>query len=104
VPSNEHGLTKEVRAYLERLKLAHRRVWGFKTSGGLYQMVGLPDWILCVNGRFVAIETKHPDGSTEANPKQGWVLAKIAAAGGLVLVARRMAEIEALVEVALASD
>ena len=41
--------------------------------GGVYQTVGLPDMIGCINGRFIAMEFKTPEnknGATEAQLKQ----------------------------------
>ena len=41
--------------------------------GGIYQTVGLPDMIGCIEGRFVAMEFKTPqnqNGATEAQKKQ----------------------------------
>jgi hypothetical protein len=41
--------------------------------GGIYQEVGMPDLIGCINGKYVAMEFKTPenkDGATEAQKKQ----------------------------------
>jgi hypothetical protein len=36
------------------------RCWAFKTHGGMYGKVGIPDVIACVNGQFLAGEFKRP--------------------------------------------
>ena len=41
-----------------RMKGWFLKIWG----GGIYQKSGIPDMILCVNGIFVAVELKGPDG------------------------------------------
>ena len=47
---------------------------------------GVPDIIGCLGGRFVALELKKDQSTLEANRDggilQGWVLRRIAAAGG----------------------
>lgn len=47
---------------------------------------GTPDFLLCVNGRFVALELKR-DAKARVTALQKHALQKIAAAGGLSLVA-----------------
>ncbi len=54
-------------------------VWSFKTN--MVAFGGIPDFIMCVRGHFVAWELKNnefesPDG------RQGWILRKIRKAGG----------------------
>lgn len=58
------------------------RSWWLKTQ--LVAIRGIPDYLGCVNGHFVALELKK---SARDNPDalQGWVLEKITQAGGLAL-------------------
>lgn len=95
---NEHALTKKVREMIESDRRAGVPIWGLKTSGGPYQRVGVPDWLLCVNGQFGALELKHPNGETDATPRQLREIELIRKAGGLVYVARSMVEVEALID------
>jgi hypothetical protein len=47
--------------------------------------VGSPDFVLCVRGRFVALELKATGGSPR--PLQDYILEKVKSAGGVRLVA-----------------
>jgi Holliday junction resolvase len=61
--------------------------FAFKVHGGPWMMAGLPDIVACIDGRFVCIETKMPDGK-DPSPIQQFVHEKIRKAGGQVFVAR----------------
>jgi hypothetical protein len=37
-------------------------LWFMKTYGSMYGKAGVPDLIICLNGRFFAIEVKRPGG------------------------------------------
>lgn len=51
---------KALQAQIERAILsAHPSSWVFHPVGGPFQMVGVPDLIVCVDGLFVALEIKH---------------------------------------------
>ena len=39
---------------------AEPRCWHFKVHGSIFQRIGLPDYIACVRGAFVAVEVKKP--------------------------------------------
>lgn len=67
-------ITKQLRA---------RGVWVLKTVGG-HGRTGLPDLLLCFDGRFVAIEVKRPGAKVTA--RQDAELRKIRQAGGLAAV------------------
>lgn len=86
---NEHDLRRKFNAWL---KQQGDRVWWFKVSGGPFQRPNVPDYLLCVEGRFVAVELKHPDGSTEPTPGQLHELQRIEKAGGWSWVVRHEAE------------
>ena len=46
---------------------------------------GIPDFLLCINGRFVALELKaHPQA--HVSPLQDWTLKEIARTGGIALI------------------
>lgn len=47
---------------------------------------GIPDYIGCVNGRFVALELKNEDTTTDS--LQGWTLRKLRAAGAYTCVVK----------------
>lgn len=50
-------------------------------------VTGIPDFIVCINGRFVAIETKAPGKLSNLSANQQAQLASISRAGGATLVA-----------------
>jgi hypothetical protein len=60
-----------------------RRCWPFMPVQSGYGAVAL-DYIVCIRGAFVSIETKAPGG--ELTPTQQATKAAIIAAGGVVLV------------------
>lgn len=51
-----------------------------------YSRAGVPDFIVCLHGQFVGIETKAPGKLKNTTPGQDRELAKIASAGGTSLV------------------
>jgi hypothetical protein len=82
---NEHDLQARV---MKRL-----RQWGGKwvnIHGGPYQAAGVSDILGCLEGRFVAVELKHPK---YLNPREGvtptqWnFISQVRANGGYAIVA-----------------
>jgi len=60
------------------------RGWQLKVVGHARQQSDIPDWLLCINGRFVAIEFKiQRSGKISSTPGQANELNKIRKAGGL---------------------
>ena len=59
-------------------------IYWFMPQGGYYGNIGVPDFICCVNGRFVAIEAKA--GNREPTVRQFQHLQDIKAHGGCALV------------------
>lgn len=72
-------------------ELTLRGAFCFKIHGGPYMMAGLPDIIVCVDGRFIGLETKLPDGGS-ASPIQTVVHTMIKNAGGKAVVVRSVVE------------
>ena len=73
------------------IALETRGMFAFKVHGGPHMMAGLPDIIVCVEGKFIGLETKLPDGGN-ATPIQKFVHGKIKAAGGQAQVVRSVDE------------
>jgi hypothetical protein len=71
----------------EQLKKAGHPIWYVKIhGGGVFQRVGLPDFILCLAGHFAVLELKrdmHKDGARPAQERQ---LRWIERAGGTAWV------------------
>lgn len=57
--------------------------WWLKTQ--MVSTLGIPDFIGCVGGRFIALELKR-NAHEKARPLQLWVLDKVRQAGGYALV------------------
>jgi hypothetical protein len=58
----------------------------FKVHGNELMMSGLPDIIVCAEGIFVGLETKHPETRNNTSPRQEYVHDKIRLAGGAAIV------------------
>lgn len=66
--------------------LKARGAWYFMPVGGGYGPPGIPDFIVCLRGRFIGLEAKSVKTSHGLTPAQRIVLGKIAHAGGMSLV------------------
>lgn len=87
----ESGLSRRIMRALEA-----DGIFCFKVHGGAYMMAGLPDIIACVDGQFVGLETKMPDGkgTTEI---QRFIHKKIQAAGGEAHVVHSVDEAKSII-------
>lgn len=56
-----------------------------KIAGGPYQRPGISDFLVCLDGKFVAIEIKRP--GHHMTPKQELFQHEVRAAGGIAFVA-----------------
>lgn len=77
-----------------RAKLDGMRVWYFMPVSNGMGRHGIPDFICCINGRFVAIECKA--GKGEVTALQRRELERIEAAGGDWIVAREDTKLDLL--------
>ena len=76
------GRVKEaVRKYLKA-----NNIWFFQPMQNGMGRVGIPDFICCYNGRFLALETKAPGKRNNTTPNQDRVLAEIRDHAGHALV------------------
>jgi hypothetical protein len=76
-----------------RQYLVWHKAYELKVLGGLGQRAGIPDVLSCLLGRFIAVEVKT--GLAELTEQQEAECAKIAAAGGIVIVAHSVDDVEA---------
>jgi hypothetical protein len=58
----------------------------FKIHGGPTMMAGLPDIIVCAEGRFIGLETKMPDDRNNTSVVQDLVHDRIRDSGGVAKV------------------
>ncbi|MCC5910041.1 MAG: VRR-NUC domain-containing protein [Clostridiaceae bacterium] len=76
----EKTIQKKITDYLKQ----QSDTWFFKTHGGMYQVAGIPDIILCYRGQFIALEIKVP--GKKPTKLQEKVLKDITAAGAIAEV------------------
>ena len=50
-------LENKIKDFLKKNNIYH-----FKTKGGIYGTIGLPDLVICINGKFVGLELKSKIG------------------------------------------
>ena len=91
--STEAALTKAVKKYLDsRDDLMYRKV------SDRYQR-GISDILVCVQGRFVALELKDDTG--KASPHQKLFIKQVVDAGGVAVVCRTLHDVVSALEAAL---
>lgn len=81
-----------------------RQVVNYLTKQGIYFIKtvlcnrrGIPDLIMCINGKFIAIELKSPMRKAKATPLQIHEINRIQKAGGLAFVINDMLELQSIV-------
>lgn len=83
----EHKLATKVMDFLR-----HKGAWVFKVHGGPMQPSGIPDIVGVYWGQFIAVECKMPGNSLSEIQK--FRIRKIRAAGGLVVVAYSLGDVQ----------
>lgn len=81
------ALTPEgrVKEAVKKLLKAHG-IWYYMPVQNGMGVVGIPDFVCCDHGLFLAIETKAPGKRNNLSPNQVKRIAEIRNAGGAVLV------------------
>lgn len=80
------------------LRLRQLQVFAFKAVAHEGQMTGLPDIIVCLDGRFVGFEVKLPEYRSRVSPRQSLVHERIEGSGGRVFVVSSVREVEVIVD------
>ena len=70
--------------------------WFLKVGGNAAQRSGVPDIIICLKGKLIAIELKREDGSGRASKQQIIECKKINKAGGIAIVSDDFKEVKNL--------
>ena len=84
---------------LADMQRAGVRIWFLKVHGGPMQRAGVPDFLICVEGYFAAIELKSPDDDDpQPAPRQMVELRGIRAAGGTCRVCNSVECVVAVVD------
>lgn len=87
----EAKLNKKIRAVFEG---AEARVFKIHGQEEGFQEVGIPDFLICLWGRFIGLEVKQPGG--KLRPAQRVVLHEIFMAGGVAAVVETVEQAESL--------
>lgn len=87
----EARLSRRIRLWLEQ-----QGHFAFKIHGGPTMMAGLPDLVAVVHGRFLGIEAKMP--GNKASVRQRYVHGLIRKAGGVVIVAYSLEDVQNAVQ------
>jgi len=88
----ERGITARIMGYLRGLP----RCFAWKTHGGMYGTAGIPDIIVCLDGRFLAFEVKTEKG--KLTKLQEATIAKINAANGKAYKVTSVDEVKKIIE------
>ena len=82
----------KVKAAVKKL-LKERGIWHYMPVQNGMGVVGIPDFICCWKGAFLAIETKAPGRRANLTPNQERRIAEIHKAGGAALVVDDVAQL-----------
>lgn len=85
----EGRVKKDIKKWLD-----DHGIWYFMPVAGPFAVHGIPDFICCNQGYFLAIEAKAPGKRGHTTPNQKQRLMEIANAGGLALVVDNVAILE----------
>jgi len=72
--------------FITELKKQIPRIWYAKIHGDPRQRRGIPDFLICINGKFVALEFKIFRYGLHITPLQQHEIDKILKSGGIALV------------------
>jgi hypothetical protein len=75
----------KVKAEVKKV-LQARNIWFFMPMQNGFGVVGIPDFICCWHGQFLAIETKAPGKRKDTTPNQDRRLREITDHGGWAIV------------------
>ena len=78
--------------------LQARGIWFCMPMGSMYGNAGVPDFLCCWNGRFLAIETKARGKRTNTTAMQDAQIVGIHKAGGAAVVIDDVDQLDVLAE------
>lgn len=86
----EGRLTARISRYLKKVP----GLYYAKLSGQAKQRAGLPDYIICYEGKYIALEVKAPENKRGLTDRQRNELIKVKRAGGEAYVARSLTAVK----------
>lgn len=92
----ESNLDSKVKEYLK--DTYKKEAWFLKVHGNGVQRSGIPDFLICVRGHFMAIETKREDGTGKPSDQQLIECRKLLLAGARTLISDDFEEIKKFIE------
>ena len=90
----EGKVKKQVRDYLRA-----KGIWFYQPVQNGMGQVGIPDFICCYKGQFIAIETKAPGKLANVTANQQRVIDEIRDHGGLALVVDSIDSLQVVLDV-----
>ncbi|WP_142433418.1 VRR-NUC domain-containing protein [Enterococcus mundtii] len=88
----EKKVENSIKRYLDKLGAYY-----LKVHGSMYQPAGTPDILACINGHFIGIEVKRPNGG-KVSALQKSKLNRIESSGGVAIVARSVEDVSAMLK------
>jgi len=88
----EAEIIKSIKEYLKTVE----NCFYWKEHGSQFGQAGIPDIIVCLNGKFIALEAKTEKG--KASVLQEITLRKIRNAGGIAEIVRSVEEVKQIIE------
>lgn len=85
----------KVKAAVKRW-LQTRGIWYYMPVQNGMGVAGIPDFVCCWNGHFIAIETKAPGKRSNLSAKQEDQIMAIHKAGGVAIVVDDVAQLDVL--------
>lgn len=83
----EKKVEDKIKRYLDSIGAYY-----LKVHGSMYQPSGTPDILACINGKFVGIEVKRPNGGIVSELQKS-KLKKIENAKGVSIIARSVEDV-----------
>ncbi|WP_195238610.1 VRR-NUC domain-containing protein [Romboutsia sp. 1001285H_161024_C4] len=90
----EKDFENKIKRYLDKLP----KCWYFKVWAGPYSKSGIPDIIALINGKFVAIEVKAPNGKASELQKRNIDLINKCGGYGVILYPKNFEEFKREIE------
>ncbi|MFZ6731947.1 hypothetical protein ACO0LG_08520 [Undibacterium sp. Ji42W] len=75
--------------------LRERGIWYFLPANNGFGKHGIPDYICCLNGKFLAIEAKAPGKRSNTSELQDHTISDIKGHNGLAVVIDDVSQLEA---------